>query len=145
MYPDEIYEKYLKFIYRSGNVELLAYVLSNPGHLTQLQNHVDKVLKVYLRDFEEPELELRTSLLLMHCVVPPGTDSPTVTTVIQHCEATSDNTVGDVSTLETCRLCDLDDGSCQFVLAAPLNDSVKNILQRKFLSKPVLPEQITKP
>ena len=141
LYPDETYEKYLKFIYRSENVEFLAYVLSNPGHLTQLQKHVNKVLKAYLDDFEEPVLQRRTSLLLMHCVVPQSTENPIVATVVQHCEATSDNAVGDVSSSETCRFCDLEDDSCQLVLATPLDDSTKSILKRIFLSKPVLPEQ----
>ena len=139
LYPDETYKKYLKMIYRSENIELLSYVLSNPGHLEQLQYHVDDLLKSYMGDFEEPELQLRTSLLLMHCVVPRHSEHPAVIAAIQHCEMTSKKSAGEMFSQGTHSFCNVDE-PCQLVLEAPLDNSIKSILNRKFFSKPDLPE-----
>ena len=84
LYPGDLYLEYLKEIYRSDNVEFLAYVLSNPDHQSRFRRGMDTVLSGRLGDFDAALTE-KVALLIHSCIVPEHSDNELVVMAIQQC------------------------------------------------------------
>ena len=130
LYPDDLYQEYLKEIYRSDNVGLLAYVLSNPGHQSRFRSYSLTVLSGRMSDFDEELLSEKTALLVHSCIVPGHSENHLVSVAIQQCHG-SLLLLGADAGSSLVESCSVDRGECNPSLTEALSDSVKDILGRK--------------